>query len=363
MKISKTTLTTLLIGLTAGGIMANQAAACTRAFLNNYPGYMISARNLDFFGPVDPALVITPRGVAHNGGDDPKAAHWKTRYGSVVIYADGVFPMDGMNEKGLAGHTQYYDDGSQIQSDNKDKPVLESRAWLSYILDNFSNVNEAVAAIKTDVRLVAKRMPIDYASDTKHIAIEDLTGDSAIIEIDNGKVNIYHDKNYQVMTNQPSFDKQLINLAKYKNAPREKIPGGQEPDQRFVRASFNLKNVPQPDNKDQAQGFILSVVNNVADPIGYPESKEEQKELAVYEQYTKHPEQNKGDATYWTTIADLSHHEYHFKSVFAASQVWVNLQQINFDAQQPVREVKHLVDYAQKGWEGNILSKAEPVKS
>jgi len=105
------------------------------------------------------------------------------------------------------------------------------------------------------------------------------------------------------------------------------------------------------------------VVNNVADPIGYPQSKEEQKELGVYEKYTKRPEQNKGDATYWNTIADLSHREYHFKSVFAASQVWVSLDQIDFDAKQPVREIQHLGDYAQKGWEGNILSRAEPVKS
>ncbi|AGB84689.1 MULTISPECIES: linear amide C-N hydrolase [Serratia] len=349
----------LLAGAILSASLTTGAQACTRAFMNMYPGYMVSARNLDFFGPVDPALVITPRGVAHNGGDNPNAAQWQTRYGSVVVYADGVFPMDGMNEKGLAGHTLFYMNGSQVQQDNQDKPVLESRAWLSYILDNYATVDQAVNAIRNDVRLVAARLPIDYASDTKHIAIEDVSGDSAIIEIDNGKVNVYHDKNYRVMTNPPSYAQQLKNLAKYQNAKRGDIPGGLEADERLVRASYDLQNLPQPDNKNQAQGFILSVINNVAYPIGSPAEPDEQKVSDMYEKYSKRPEQNKGIGTYWTAISDLSHGEYHFKSTFAASQVWVSLHDINFSQGQPVRQIKHLNDYAQKGWEGNILAQAK----
>lgn len=352
------TVAALMLGaaLTAG--VSTAADACTRAFMNSYPGYMVSARNLDFFGPVDPSLVIVPRGTAHNGGDVANAAHWTARYGSVAIYADGVFPMDGMNEKGLAGHTLFYMNGSQAQADNQGKPVLESRAWLSYILDNYATVDEAVKALRENVRLVAAKMAIDYASDTKHIAIEDVSGDSAIIEIDNGTVHVYHDKNYRVMTNPPSYDNQLKNLAKYANAKRSDIPGGLEADERLVRASYDLKNLPQPDNKNQAQGFILSVLNNVAYPIGSPAEPSEQKVIDMYAKYSKRPDQNKGIGTYWSTVSDLSHGEYHFKSTFAASQVWVNLHEINFAAGQPVLRIDHFNDYAQRGWEGNVLTHA-----
>lgn len=79
--------------------------------------------------------------------------------------------------------------------------VGSHKAWLSYILDNFATIDEAVAAIKNDVRLAAVKLPIAYATDTKHMAIEDETVDSTIIEIDNGIVNIYHNKNYRVMPN------------------------------------------------------------------------------------------------------------------------------------------------------------------
>ncbi|WPM85542.1 hypothetical protein QNH14_05950 [Apirhabdus apintestini] len=40
--------TAVLLGLTAGAMFMGSTSACTRAFLNQYPGYMVSARNLDF---------------------------------------------------------------------------------------------------------------------------------------------------------------------------------------------------------------------------------------------------------------------------------------------------------------------------
>lgn len=360
MKNLQKTLTNVLIGAALSASLVSGAQACTRAFLNQYPGYMISARNLDFFGPVDPSLIITPKGISHNGGDDATSPKWVTKYGSVVIYADGKFPMDGMNEAGLAAHTQYYTNGKQEQTSNQDKPVLDSRGWVTYVLDNFSTVDEAVKALQNDVRLKAKKMPIDYATDTKHMAIEDLSGDSAIIEIDNGKVNIYHGKQYRVMTNPPDIATQMKNAEKYKNAELEQIPGGQGADERFVRATYDLNHVPQPDYKSQAQGFILAVVNNNAEAPGMPDDKAGMDAAIMrdYGKYTVRKEDNKGNATYFQTISDLSHREFYFKSLFAPSTVYVKMKEVNFDKGQPEKEIVHVNDYGKNGWEGNILKYA-----
>lgn len=362
MKYTNKTVLMTMLGTLLFTASSPSTDACTRVFMNQYPDHLVAGRNLDFFGPVDPYLVITPRGIAHNGGANKQAKQWITKYGSVVIHADDVFPMDGMNEKGLSGHTLYYTDGSQIQSDNKNKPVLETQAWLSYILDNFATVSEAVKSIQNDVRLVAVELPIDYASDTKHIALEDATGDAAIIEIDNGKVNIYHDKSYTVMTNPPSYADQLKNWDKYKNTTFEQLPAGLHADARFVRAASILENLPKPDNKYQAQGFVQSTLANVAYPLGYPAGPGEQVVTDAYEKYSKHPEFNKGVATYWTTISDLTDKEYRFKSLFAPSEVFVSLNEIDFSKGNPVLKVEHLNDYAMNGWEGNILSEAKVVK-
>lgn len=361
MKYLKKTVLSTLLATTLLSIPASNLDACTRVFMNQYPDHLVAGRNLDFFGPVDPSLVITPRGTAHNGGSDANALKWNAKYGSVAIYADDVFPMDGVNEKGLSGHTLYYSNGSQVQADNQDKPVLQTQAWLSYILDNFATVQEAVESLQNDVRLVAVKLPIDYASDTKHIAIEDATGDAAIIEIDNGKVNIYHDKSYTVMTNPPSYAEQLKNWEKYKDTPFEQLPGGLHADVRFVRAASGLQNLPKPDNKSQAQGFVQSVLANVAYPVGYPAGKGEQEVVDAYAQYSQRPEQNKGIGTYWTTITDLTSGEYHFKSVFAPSEIFVSLNEIDFSQGNPVLVVEHINDYAQNGWSDNVLPQAKAL--
>jgi choloylglycine hydrolase len=51
--------------------------------------------------------------VGATGEDVAHAVRWKARYGSVAIYADNVFPMDGMNEKGLVAHTLYFTGGAE----------------------------------------------------------------------------------------------------------------------------------------------------------------------------------------------------------------------------------------------------------
>ncbi|VTR19156.1 Uncharacterised protein [Serratia fonticola] len=40
-------------------------------------------------------------------------------------------------------------------------------------------------------------------------------------------------------------------------------------------------------------------------------------------------------------------------------RVWVPLHDINFSQGQPVRKIAHLNDYAQQGWEGNVLAQAK----
>jgi len=42
-----------------------------------------------------------------------------------------------------------------------------------------------------------------------HFAFEDKTGDSATIEVIDGKVNIYHSPEYLTMTNSPPYAQQL----------------------------------------------------------------------------------------------------------------------------------------------------------
>lgn len=353
------------LALLSATLTAPASQACTRALWNTASGQMLSARNLDFFGPVRPSLVVSPRGVARSGASGEDAAHtphWKARYGSVMVYADDTFPMDGMNEKGLAGHTLFYTAGEEaIVPGQAEKPVLESRHWLTFLLDNHSTVSEAVEAIR-GVRLVPRKLPIDYASDTKHIALEDSSGDSAIIEITQGQVHIFHGRQYTVMTNPPDYATMIQKMDETRQATPTTIPGGWDAVSRLTRANWLLKNLPQPDQAEEARGFLATVMNSVAMPMGLPEDELDIAVEKAYAPYSTQPHFNKGVGTYFTTTADLRHLRYDFRSVSSLSPVWLDLSRLNFQAGQPTRHLKDMHLYGSKGWAGNLQARLKTTR-
>ncbi len=86
------------------------------------------------------------------------------------------------------------------------KPGVNAVILLQYLLDNASDVKEALKLLK-DIQPVMCKARGEKA--TVHWAIEDASGDSAIIEYLNGKVEIHHNKDYRVMTNEPAYGEQL----------------------------------------------------------------------------------------------------------------------------------------------------------
>src|SRR5665811_2509428 len=72
-----------------------------------------------------------------------------------------------------------------------------------------------------------------------HLAISDPSGDSAIFEYLKGDLVIHHGKEYVVMTNSPSYDKQLALDSYWKHIGGTKfLPGTNSAPDRFARASF-----------------------------------------------------------------------------------------------------------------------------
>jgi glycosyltransferase involved in cell wall biosynthesis len=52
-----------------------------------------------------------------------------------------------------------------------------------------------------------------------HLALEDPSGDSAIIEPIDGELVVHHGAEYTVMANSPAYDEQLANLSRYEGFP------------------------------------------------------------------------------------------------------------------------------------------------
>ncbi len=348
--------------------------ACTRIFWNTNPGLMIVGRNEDYVTASHPTLVATPRGVQRWGTADsakrPISISWTVKYGNVASYANNRFPNDGLNEAGLTARTLFYVDGDPnetVAPDDKKKELDEDH-WVSFVLDNFATVAEAVDSISNEVQVVSvegkKGSGFSYAT-PKHLAMADATGDSAIVEIQDGVVKIFHGEEFRILTNPPSYQKELKNVAKYKNATQEQLPVSWSAADRFVRSDFFLRHLPKPRGNDAATGygFMYSALSTSVMPAGLPAPAEDRavvKKLVAT--LTDPAETYGGAATYFQTISDLTNKHYRFKSLIAPSDVFFDFAGYNFAEGQPVRVIKRIDEYAQQGWSGDVTPHMVEIK-
>jgi choloylglycine hydrolase len=192
----------------------------------------------------------------------------------------------------------------------------------------------------------------------KHIALADATGDSAIVEITNGKMEIFHDPEFRILTNPPSYQKELENAAKYKNVTADKLPVSWSASDRFVRADYFLRHLPKPRNNDAptAYGFMYFALSSEVMPAGLPAPAEDADVVPKLVANLTDPDETYGGAsTYFQTISDLTNKHYRFKSLIAPSDVFFDFDEYNFAAGQPVRLIKRIDRYAQKGWSGDVI--------
>lgn len=292
---------------------------CTAVFANDKGATKVVARSMDLFISDNPKILVMPRGKQHGGEAGEHSLNWTAKYGSVVVTAfDSPAVSDGMNEKGFAAHLLYLS-GSEYPKVSSNSPKISNVLWAQYMLDNFSTVNEALEGTKnlsivpTEVK--GRTWPI-------HLAIEDASGDSAIIEFIKGEVTIYHGKQYRVMTNEPPYAVQLKNLTNYKffggNKP---LPGDCDPLSRFVRVATYLKTLPSATTEVDAVANILSVIRTAMVPFGAED--------------TSGSETEDSWPTRWVTVADLSNKLFFFNSTTAPNIIWLDLKKIDFSEQAP----------------------------
>jgi choloylglycine hydrolase len=170
-----------------------------------------------------------------------------------------------------------------------------------------------------------------------HVAAVDPSGDSAIFEILDGELVVHHGSEYNVMTNDPSYDWQVTHLAQYQNfgGVRE-IPGGVEGADRFVRLAHFSHYLPEPRNSEQAAGYALSAIRSVAVPFGAPY-------LGRGGEISEYP-------TWWLSVTDLEKKRYYFNWTKSPNIVWVDLEKIDFSEGTG----KRTLDPKEPGHVGNV---------
>lgn len=299
------------------------AAACSRA-LWNWPGRGVYVgRNMDWFEDIRSNIWILPRGMQRDGAAPVNPLRWASRFGSLVVTAYDHSAVDGVNEAGLAGHVLYLPETSTGPREPA-LPGLSMSLWLAWYLDSCATVAEAVE--RTRARPFQLRMAVDPTSGktgTIHIALNDRGGDSAILECIGGQITIYHDRRFVVMTNQPTFDKQLENLRRFQGfGGTEPLPGTHEAADRFVRAAYYVSRLPVPRSEREAVASIMSVMRNVSAPFGVSD-----------------PARPNISMTVWRSVISLEQRVMYYDAVFSPNVFWMNYGSYDYAPGAGVRKL------------------------
>ncbi len=323
-----------IIILMASQWPANEANACTRVVYHGPNGNYITARSMDWKDEIPANLWIFPRGMQRNGEVGRNSITWTSKYGSVVASSWDIAVSDGMNEKGLVANMLWLVESKYPEFDTLgNKKGLSIAAWAQYVLDNFATVNEAVEALeKEPFVVVSAYIPGTNKFTTLHLSISDATGDNAIFEYIEGKLVIHHDRSYQVMTNSPIFEKQLAINTYWEGIPGTiMLPGTNRAADRFVRASYYIKAIPQTDNTRIAIGSVFSVIRNCSVPFGI--ASETEPNIS---------------STRWRSVSDQKNLVYYFETVLTPNTFWVDMKKIDFGEKTPCRKlvVNHETTYS-----------------
>ena len=311
-------ITTLLIA----GMLTTYTQACTRVVYLGKNGMVVTGRTMDWKEDLKSNIYVFPRGIERAGADKGNTIHWKSKYGSVITAGYDIGTSDGMNEKGLVANLLYLAE-SDYYRPNDTRPVMGISIWTQYVLDNFATVDEAVKELsKETFRIDAPDMP-NGAKSTLHLAISDASGNSAIFEYIKGKLIIHEGKEYQVMTNSPSYEQQITLNNYWKQiGGLVMLPGTNRAVDRFVRASFYINVIPQTDNQREAVAGVFSVIRNVSVSLG----------ISV-------PAQPNISSTRWRTVADQKNKVYFFESTMTPNIFWINMKDLDFSAGAPIKKL------------------------
>lgn len=316
---------------------------CTRVIWPDANGAVLVGRNMDFHKDLATNLWTQPRGIRRDDGIKGELA-WTSRYGSVIATAFDLISVDGLNEVGLAGHVLWLAESTYAAADDS-RTQLSQAVWLQYFLDNFASVAEAVAWIsETNVQVVQMDDPTGGKPPAIHLALDDATGDSAIIEYVDGQPRVYHSRDYRVMTNSPTYDQQLELVKTFEGLGGDRpLPGSTLASDRFARASYYLSRLSQPTTQLEGIAAMFSVIRNAAQPFRQPD-----------------PGKPEASQTIWQCVSDLTNKRFVFESTTRPNIVWMDLDDMDFSEGSPQLKLDLVAELRlEDGLAGNVSRKFE----
>ena len=302
---------------------ALSAKPCSRVvFRGDSTDIVMVGRTLDWRTPIPTNLYVYPAGIAKESMPEGPRFTWTSKYGSVLAvgYDGGV--TEGMNDKGLVMNGLFCKVSTYKEApEGSDMPVMSLAVIVSYFLDNFATVDEVKDWLENNEFGIAGKTFDGGTVSLLHWGITDRTGNTLIMEYDAGQLNIYCGKEYQMLTNDPTFPKMQAIDEYWNNIGGVNfLPGGVRSSDRFVRGNYFIHHVPTAGvSQDQALYELLTVIDNVSVPFGY-----------------EVPGAPNLSSSQWRSVADLNRLRYYFKFADSLGTFYIDLNELLLRPGSPV---------------------------
>jgi choloylglycine hydrolase len=290
--------------------------ACSRVVFANDSGIVLVGRTLDWRTPIPTNLYVYQSGIQKESMPRGHRLTWVSKYASVVAvgYDGGV--TEGMNDKGLVMNGLFC--RGTVYSEVKDGdrlPVMSLSMLVSYFLDNFANVKEVEYWLNNNNFVISGTTFDGGTVSTLHWAITDTTGNTLILEYEDGELLTYCSPQYRVLTNDPPY-LQMTAINKYWQGVggQNMLPGTVRSADRFVRASFFIEHLPLDVDNQTAFVELSGVIDNVSVPYGYEINGEANL-----------------SSTQWRSIADAGTLAYYFRMANSYGYFWIDLKALSED--------------------------------
>ena len=173
-------------------------------------------------------VFLSPRGQlksAELGHTFSTDAEWSSRYASLTVSQFGRdFPMQGLNEQGLAGMVLI---GPSAYPSDGPEGIVTENLWLQYQLDRFATVAEVEAHIHD--------LGFQRLSASLHWFLCDATNDCAVIEFIGGRPSVRRGNDLPIrsLTN-TSYEQAMSFYVRWQESTSP-MPEGYASSARFVR--------------------------------------------------------------------------------------------------------------------------------
>ena len=258
-------------------------------------------RTLDYEFSYGEEVTITPKNYPFKFRNGNILSRHYALIGMAHIANDYPLYYEAVNEQGLGMAGLNFFGNAVYNEEKKDKDNICQFELIPWILEKCASVNEAKILLE-NINITKETFSSNYPVSPLHWLIAD-SKECLVIESVKEGLKIY-DNPVGVMTNNPTFDKQLFNLNNYRHLSNEELPstfsdnlnltsysrglgslglpGDVSSMSRFVRASFvKLNSVSNADETSSVNQFF-HIINSVEQVRGCCKLKENTYEITIY---------------------------------------------------------------------------------